>query len=493
LDNVRIDIREDNMHDYKMYIDGKWVDAESGKTFATVNPSTGEELGRVSLAGNEDVEKAVKAANAALPIWSKTMQADRAKAILRFAALVKEHSKELVDLEVNEHGTPITLARGFAAAAVDQLEYVASISRGIMGQVLPRSMPNTIGYLQRVPVGVCAIITPWNVPLMMMLSMVAPALVTGNTCILKPASINSILGVKFTEILEKAELPRGVMNLVTGPGGSVGGALTTHPGVDMVRFTGASDTGKVILRAASQTVKKCVMELGGNNPVIVCEDADVEKAATLQAGRHYGNSAQNCSTPGRYYVHEKAYHRFIEIFMNEVKKINVGLPWDEKTTMGPMANLQQLEKVEYYIKTAREQGARIIFGGERPTTPPLNKGYFLMPTVVADCTHTMTIAREEIFGPAACILKFSSEEEVIKLANDSEYGLCAGVWTKDGSKALRITNELRVDSVFINMPRMMTPEFPWGGNVKESGVGKSDSVCGMEEFTDLKFICTGYD
>ncbi|MBN1831092.1 MAG: aldehyde dehydrogenase [Deltaproteobacteria bacterium] len=480
------------MQTYKMFINGEWVDTESGKTFATINPSTGEELGRVPQAGIEDVDKAVNAANQALPEWSKMTQSDRAKTILRFADLVEEHSEELVDLEVNEHGTPIMLARGFAAAAVDQLEYIACISRGLMGQVLPQSIPNTIGYLQRVPIGVCAVITPWNVPLMMMLSMIGPALVTGNTCILKPASVSSILGVKFTEILEKADLPRGVMNLVTGPGGSVGDALTTHPGVDMVRFTGASDTGKEILMAASQTVKKCVMELGGNNPVIVCEDANVEKAAKLQAGRHYGNSAQNCSTPGRYYVHENVYDEFVEVFANEVKGINVGLPWDEKTAMGPMASLQQLEKVEYYIKTAKEQGARIVCGGSRPSTPPLDKGHFLMPTVVADCTHDMTIVREEIFGPAACILKFSSEEEVVKLANDSEYGLCAGVWTENGSKAMKITDELRVDSVFINMPRMMTPEFPWGGNVRQSGVGKSDSVCGMEEFTDLKFICKSY-
>jgi len=401
------------MQEYKMWIGGKWIGAASGRTFATVNPSTGEELGRVPLAAMEDVDAAVKAANGALPGWSKRTQAERAKAILRFAALVQKHSQELIDLEVNEHGTPVMLARGFAAAAVDQLEYIASISRGIMGQVLPRSMPNTIGYLQRVPIGVCAVITPWNVPLMMMLSMVGPAMVTGNTCILKPASVNSILGVKFAEILEKADIPEGVMNLVTGPGGIVGDALATHPGVDMVRFTGATDTGKVILKAASQTAKKCVMELGGNNPVLVCEDADVEKAARLQAGRHYGNTAQNCSTPGRYYVQENVYDRFVEVFVEEVNKIRVGLPWEESTMMGPMANLQQMKKVEYYIQTAREEGARIACGGTRYANPPLDRGYFLMPTVVADCTQDMTIVKEEIFGPAACILKFSSEDEAI--------------------------------------------------------------------------------
>ena len=249
-----------------MYINGEWVDAESAKTMDILNPSTGELLGKVPLAGKGDVDKAVKAAQDALHGWSKMIQADRVRALYRFATALRNHSEELVSLEVNEHGTPLMLARGFAMASADMVEYAAQISRGLMGQVLPQSLPNTVGYLQRVPIGVCAVITPWNVPLMMMISMVAPALATGNTCVLKPASVNSLLGVKFAEIFAEAEFPKGVMNLVTGPGGSVGDALSTHPGVDMVRFTGASETGKVILSAASQTVKKCVMELGGNNP-----------------------------------------------------------------------------------------------------------------------------------------------------------------------------------------------------------------------------------
>ena len=480
------------MQSHKMWIGGKWIDAESGKTFVVLNPATEEALGQVPLGAKADVDKAVAAAVSAFPLWSKTLQSERAKVLNRIARAIRENAEELVSLEVREHGTPVRVARVLVEMGAEHAEYTASIGRAMMGQVLPASLPNTLSYLQRVPIGVCAVITPWNVPLMMMIAMVTPAIVTGNTCVLKPASINSLIAVKFAQILESVGMPPGVVNLVTGPGGSVGEALASHPGVDLVRFTGSTETGKVILSAASQTAKKCIMELGGNNPVIVCEDADVEKAATQQAQRHYGNSAQNCSTPGRYYVHEKVYDQFVERFVSEVKKIVVGDPSDEKTMMGPMASLQQLGRVEHYIRTAIDEGARIALGGQRPTTPPLNKGYYLMPTVVVDVTHDMTIAREEIFGPAACILKFSSEEEAIALANDSTYGLCAGVWTKDAEKSVGFVNRLRVDSVFVNMPRMMAPEFPWGGNVKESGVGKDGSMCGLEEFTDLKLVCIAH-
>lgn len=480
------------MERYKMWIGGNWVDANSGRTFAILNPSTEEELGQVPLGAKDDADRAVEAAVEAFPVWSKMLQSDRSKIIQRIAAGIREHADELVSLEVREHGTPAQFARMFVAGAAESAEYAASISRALMGQVLPTALPNTVSYLQRVPIGVCALITPWNVPLGMMVSMLAPALAVGNTCVLKPASVNSLLGIKFAEILAKAGMPAGVANLVTGPGSSLGETLASHPGVDLVRLTGGTDTGKAAMAAASPTVKKVIMELGGNNPVIVCEDADVQTAASLQAQRHFLNSAQNCSTPGRYYVHEKVYDQFVATYVNEVKKIVVGDPWDEKTTMGPMANRQQRDRVEYYIKSAVEEGARIALGGHRPTTPPLDKGYYLMPTVVVDVTHDMTIAREEIFGPAAPILKFSSEEEVVKLANDSTYGLCAVVWTKNIGKALKFVNELCVDSVFVNTPRMMAPEFPWGGNVKESGVGKDGSMCGMEELTELKLVCIAH-
>jgi betaine-aldehyde dehydrogenase len=476
------------MDNNKMWINGKWVAARSGETFSVINPSTEEELGRVPLGGKADVDMAVKAAAGAFPIWSKMPQAERARALERFADALRKNADALVPLEINEHGTPKQMAGHTIELAAGLVEYTASISRALMGQVIP-SIPDALSYLQRVPLGVCACIVPWNGVYHMMADLVGPALAAGNTVIIKPASINSLSSLKFAEVMEQAGLPAGTVNMITGPGSSIGKALATHPGVDVIRFTGSSETGKSIMCDASSTVKKLVMELGGKNPVIVFEDADVEKAAKSHASRHFFNTAQNCSTAGVYFVHEKVHDRFVEIFLSEVKKIVVGDPWNDKTTMGPMANNQQREKVEGLIKSAIDEGARIILGGQRPTTPPLNKGYFLMPTVIVDVTHNMTIAREEIFGPAACIQKFSSKDDVIAMANDTRFGLCAVAWTRDIEKGMKCVNELRAGNVYLNMPRTATHELPWGGNVKESGLGKSGSMCGLEEMTDLKQFC----
>jgi acyl-CoA reductase-like NAD-dependent aldehyde dehydrogenase len=473
---------------HKMWIGGEWVSAESGEAFTVFNPSTEEELGQVPLGGNEDADKAVKEARKALPAWSKMAPGDRARIVAKIAAAVRESADELVMLEVLEHGTPIQVARGMVAGGADIIEYAASVSRALMGQVIPAPV-NTLSYLKRVPLGVCASITPWNVPFLMMALCTGPALAAGNTCVLKPASISSLLGLKYAEILEKADVPRGVVNVVTGPGGAVGEALASHPGVDVVRFTGSSATGKEIMTAASQTTKKVIMELGGNNPVIVLEDADVDAMLKVQVPKHFSNSGQNCSQPGRYYVHERLYDEFVEKFVAEAKKVVVGDPRDERTTMGPVANRQQRDKVEYYVKSALDEGGRVVLGGSRPTKSPLDKGYFVIPTVVADVRHDMTIAREEIFGPAACILKFSSEEDVIAEANDSPYGLCAYIYTRDTVHAMKLADDLNADTVFVNTPRLILPEHPWGGNVKESGVCKDGSVCGIEELTDLKLIC----
>jgi acyl-CoA reductase-like NAD-dependent aldehyde dehydrogenase len=476
------------MPNNKMWIGGKWVEAESGKTFTVLNPANEEELGQAPLGGKADVDKAVKAATSAFPVWSKMLPSERAKMLNRLAELLRKNADSLVPMEINEHGTPKQQAPGGLEMAASLVEYTASASRALMGQVIP-ALPNALSYLQRVPVGVCAAIVPWNGVYHMMADLMAAPLAAGNTCVIKPASINSLTSIRFAEVLDQVGFPPGTVNLITGPGSMIGKALATHPRVDLVRFTGSSETGKSIISDSSASVKKLVMELGGKNPVIIYEDADVEKAAKTHAARHFYNTAQNCSSPGVYFVHEKVYDQFVEIFVNEAKKIVVGDPWNEKTTMGPMANKQQMQKVESLIQSAVDEGAQIVLGGQKSTALPLNKGYFLMPTVIVDVTHNMTIAREEIFGPAVCIQKFSDKEDVIGMANDTPYGLCAVVWTKDMGKGIRCLNELQAGNVYLNMPRTSTHELPWGGHVKESGLGKVGSLCGLEEMTELKQFC----
>jgi acyl-CoA reductase-like NAD-dependent aldehyde dehydrogenase len=321
------------MPNNKMWIGGKWVEAESENTFAVLNPATEEELGQAPLGGKADADKAVKAAASALPVWSKMLPSERAKMLDRLAELLRKNADSLVPMEINEHGTPKQQAPGGLETAAGLLEYTASASRALMGQVIP-ALPNALSYLQRVPVGVCAAIVPWNGVYHMMADLMAAALAAGNTCVIKPASINSLTSIRFAEVLDQVGFPPGTVNLITGPGSTIGKALATHPRVDLVRFTGSSETGKSIIKDSSVSVKKLVMELGGKNPVIIYEDADVEKAAKTHAARHFYNTAQNCSSPGVYFVHEKVYDKFVEIYVNEAKKIVVGDPWNEKTTDG---------------------------------------------------------------------------------------------------------------------------------------------------------------
>jgi len=253
-------------------------------------------------------------------------------------------------------------------------------------------------------------------------------------------------------------------------------------------MAGSSETGKAVMSVASQTVKRLVMELGGNNPVLVLEDAEIDAAVKLMSFRQFNNAGMHCSAPGRYYIHESIYDEFAEKFVAAARKVVVGDPQDPKTVMGPVVSGEHRDKIESYIKKGIEEGAKVVLGGARPTNPPLHKGYFVMPTIFTDVTHDMTIAREEKFGPMACFLKFSSEEEVIQLANDSPYGLCAAIWTRDMRKGMRYISELHAGTVFLNT-HMLTPELPWGGGVKESGLGKEGSIVGMQEFTEMKMVC----
>jgi betaine-aldehyde dehydrogenase len=323
----------------------------------------------------------------------------------------------------------------------------------------------------------------------MIVQKLAPALAVGNTCIIKPPSIDSLAALEMCKILETLGLPPGTINLVTGPGGTVGNALATHRGVDMIAFTGSCEVGKELIALSSQTVKRLQLELGGKNPIIICEDADINTAANEMMNGQMMNSGQTCAAPGRFYVHEKVYDKFVEACIASIAKNWIaGDPNDEKTTMGPLVSTEHRNHVEAYIKSGIEQGAQLVLGGKRPAAPPMNKGYYVVPTMFTHVRQNMTIAREEIFGPVACIMEpFTSDEKVLELANDNTFGLCAHVWTQDAARGMRFANELQAGTVWLNNSIGGGPELPWGG-YKESGYGKEGSLYGLYEYTNLKRI-----
>jgi acyl-CoA reductase-like NAD-dependent aldehyde dehydrogenase len=346
-----------------------------------------------------------------------------------------------------------------------------------------------VSYFKREPFGVTALIIPWNFPIIMMAVKASMSLAVGNTCVIKPPSINSMTDLKLAEVICKAGLPAGVVNVVTGPGGSVGHALASHPDVDLIGFTGSSETGKEVLRYASATVKKCVMELGGNNPVVIMSDANLDAAVKVLGFRQYNNSGQHCSGPGRYYVHEKLYDAFLRKLADFAKGVKVGDPADKSTFMGPVASRSHQEKVEGYISGALKEGATLYF--QQDKTDFHKKGFFVMPTIISDAALYMTIAREEVFGPVAVVIKYTDKDDIVALANDSPYGLCAHLWSSDVRKLLKLSEEIRVGSVFINC-QTLTNEQSWGTSVKESGLGKEGGMLGLAEFTEPKMVTIDY-
>ena len=476
------------MQEYKMLIGGKWVDAESGETFVTVNPTTGEDLARVPLAAEADVDKAVKAARAAFNGWSKLKQANRSELLCKVAAAIRENAHELAMCEVMEHGTPYNDAFGVVMGAAEKFDYNASIAQALMGTHIPIEN-GMLSYFKREPFGVAALIIPWNFPIIMMAVKASAVLAVGNTCVIKPPSINSMTDLKFAEVIMKAGLPDGVINVVTGPGGSVGKALASHPDVELIGFTGSSETGKEVMAYAAGTVKKCVMELGGNNPVFIFPDADLDAVVQVLGFRQFNNCGQHCSGPGRYYVHEKVYDAFLEKLAGFAKGLTVGDPNSRDTFMGPVVSASHQAKVEGYIDGALRDGAKLYYAMEKQEIH--KKGFFVMPTIVSDVKHDMAIAREEVFGPVAVIIKCSDGDDLIALGNDSEYGLCAHIWTGDIKMGIKMADELHVGAAFINC-QTLTNEQSWGTSVKQSGLGKEGGLVGLAEFTELKMVTIDY-
>ncbi len=478
------------MQQFKMYIDGQWVAAASARTYRVINPATEEEFAEVPLGGPEDVDAAATAARRAFPAWAARPQAERSAIVNRMAALLRERGDALTEWEIRDHGTPIKMARMQQFFASMNLEYCAQAGRALMGANLPAG-PTGMFCIRREPVGVCALIIPWNSPLLMITSKMGACLATGNTCVIKPSAIDSLVTLKFAELITELDLPPGVVNVVTGPGGTVGEALATHPEVNFISFTGSSETGKAIMAAASGTLKRTQMELGGKNPFIVLPDADIDKIIPMAVGSTCHNTGMVCASPGRYYIHEKIHDEFVEKFVAAIKKVVVGDPNDERTDMGPVVSAEHRDRVEGYIKSGIEQGATLLLGGQRPTAPPLDRGYYILPAVFTGVKPPMKIFYEEIFGPVACFVRFSDDEEVVASANDNTYGLCASVWTRDLARGLRIVGRINAGAVGVNSARFVSPETPWGG-FKDSGFGKENSTYGLEEYTQLKLLTVEY-
>jgi acyl-CoA reductase-like NAD-dependent aldehyde dehydrogenase len=477
------------MYKYKMLIGGKLVDAESGKTYKVVNPATEEEIAQVPLGGKADVDKAVEAARKAFPLWWGKTQEERSRIVSQIGAAITAHAEELIELNVIDHGTPIGMSRFQAMDFPKHFDFAAQASRALMGDIIPLRN-ESLNFLQREPRGVCALITPWNVPLMMIAVKLGPALATGNTCIVKPPSIDSMEALKFGEILKEVEgLPPGTVNIITGPGGTVGETLAAHPGIDYISFTGSSETGKRIMELASHNVTPVHLELGGKNPVIVLEDADLDFTVGGTVMAQYANTGMICASPGRFYIHEKLHDEFVKRFVAAAQQmVTVGDPKDVKTFMGPVVSAEHRDRVEGYIKKGIEEGAKLVLGGKRPTEPPLNKGYFVMPTVFTGVKQNMTIAREEIFGPVACFMEpFSDEDEVISRANDNVFGLSGSVWTNNTTKWMKFARELNIGTCWVNDHLSVFPELPWGG-CKESGFGKESAFAGLEGYTKQKLV-----
>jgi acyl-CoA reductase-like NAD-dependent aldehyde dehydrogenase len=470
-----------------MWIGGKFVEAASGKTFPVINPATEKEIAQLPLADKTDVDRAVSAASAAFPVWSQMPQGERSLLLNKLGDILLEYADELAMLECLDHGIPINSAKWMSRIPGFGIKGAAEMAKTVMGETAPRRSSALI-YMQREPVGVCGLITPWNVPLIMAASKLSACLATGNTCILKPPSIDSLSTLKMAEAMAKAGLPEGTINVISGPGGSVGEALAAHPGVRMISFTGSSDTGKRIAELGSRNMKRLALELGGKNPFIVLEDADIDAAVQCAVHANFFNSGQICASPGRYYLHEKIHDVFVQKFIAACEQVKVGDPLNPEIQMGPVVSREHRDKVEAYIQSGISEGAKLVLGGKRPSTAPLNTGYYVMPTVLTGVNLNMKIGREEIFGPVACIMeKFSSEEQVMQSANDNNFGLSGSVWTRNTARGMRLAGRLQAGVVWVNEHMMMAEGMPWGG-IKESGIGWENTPLGLEEYTQRKVV-----
>ncbi len=472
-----------------LLIDGQWVQAASGKTFASTNPATGEELASLSEAGAEDVNRAVAAARRAFDEgpWRKTKPFERQAMLLRLAELVDQHFDELALLDTLDMGGPITRTRAAKRRALGLLRFYAGLATSIHGETIENSLPGEVfSYTLKEPVGVVGAIIPWNGPLGLSIWKIAPALAAGCTIVLKPAEQASLSPLRLAELVMEAGFPPGVVNVVTGFG-EAGATLAAHPEVDKVAFTGSTETGQAIIRASAGNIKRLSLELGGKSPDIVFADANLDEAVPGAAMAVFSNTGQICSAGTRLFVEKKIYEEFTQRVAEYGKTLKVGNGLDPQTQIGPVVSSGQLERVLGYLEAGQKEGAKALSGGQRLRGGDYDKGYFVPPTVFAGVDDQMTIAREEIFGPVISALPFEDMDDLVKRANHTPFGLGSGVWTRDVSKAHRMAGAIRAGTVWVNCYQAMDPAVPFGG-YKMSGYGRESGVEHIQEFLNTKAV-----
>ncbi len=472
----------------KMLIGGKWIEAQSGKTFPVHDPATGNVIAHVAEGDAADIDQAVRAARKAFEEgpWHKMSPSDRGKLLWKLADLLEQHLEEFAQLESLDNGKPLSVARAAdVPLAVDLFRYMAGWATKVEGSTISMSAPGRYhAYTLREPVGVVGQIIPWNFPLLMAAWKLGPALATGCTVVLKPAEQTPLSALRLGELIQQAGYPDGVVNVVPGFGETAGAALAAHDDVDKVAFTGSTEVGKIILKAASGNLKKVSLELGGKSPNIVLPDADVDTAIPGAAHAIFFNHGQCCVAGSRLYVHKSQFDKVVEGVAEHAKKIKLGPGFDPQTQMGPLVSDEQLQRVTGFLELGNKEGARALAGGKRRG----DQGYFVEPTVLVDTKEGMKVVDEEIFGPVVTAMPYDDVSEIVTRANNTMYGLAAAVWTRDVSRAHSLASKLKAGTVWVNCYNIFDAALPFGG-YKQSGWGREMGKEALELYTEVKAVC----